>query len=76
MSSPPYKVELKVKGQPLTMEVDTGSAVSLVPEAVVAPLLFSSHMQPTLKTYTGEQIPVRGTLTVDVQYVVNGITRI
>ena len=53
------------------MEVDTGAAVSLAPESAVAPLLTSTTLQPTsiiLKTYTGEQIPVKGTLLVDVKY--------
>ena len=70
-SSPPYKAELEVNGQPLTMEVDTGAAVSLAPESAVASLLTHSTLQPTgviLKTYTGEQIPVKGTMTVDVKY--------
>ena len=70
-SSPSYKAELEVNGQPLTMEVDTGAAVSLAPESAVASLLTHSTLQPTgviLKTYTGEQIPVKGTMTVDVKY--------
>ena len=70
-SSPPYNAELQVNGPPLTMEVDTGAAVSLAPESAVASLLTHSTLQPTgviLKTYTGEQIPVKGTMTVDVKY--------
>lgn len=70
-SSPPYLVSLKVNGQPLTMEVDTGAAVSLAPESAVEALLPSVQLQPsnvTLKTYTGETIPVKGTLSVDVNY--------
>ena len=70
-SSPPYKAELQVNGEPLTMEVDTGAAVSLAPESAVASLLSSTTLQPTsiiLKTYTGEQIPVKGTLPVEVRY--------
>ena len=70
-SSPPYKVELSVNGQPLSMEVDTGAAVSIAPESAVTSLLSSSPLLPTsivLKTYTGEQIPVKGTLTVEVSY--------
>ena len=53
------------------MEVDTGAAVSLAPESAVASILDSSELQPTnivLKTYTGEQIPVKGTIVVDVKY--------
>ena len=70
-SSPPYHVELHVNDQPLTMEVDTGAAVSLAPESAVAALLSSAELQPTnivLKTYTGEQIPVKGVLSVTVKY--------
>ena len=70
-TSPPYLVSLKVNGQPLTMEVDTGAAVSLATESAVEALLPSVQLQPsniTLKTYTGETIPVKGTLSVDVDY--------
>ena len=70
-STPPYKVELKVNGQPLLMEVDTGASVSLVPESAIPSLLPSTQLQPTnivLKTYTGEQIPVKGTMSVEVEY--------
>ena len=70
-SSSPYVVELRVNGQPLTMEVDTGAAVSLAPESAVTSLLPSAIIQPSnvvLKTYTGEQIPVKGSMKVDVSY--------
>ena len=70
-SSQPYMVELQVNGQPLTMEVDTGAAMSLAPESVLADLLPFTELQKTtsvLRTYTGEQIPVKGTISVDVQY--------
>ena len=70
-SSPPYRVELQVNNHQIIMEVDTGAAVSLAPESAVASLLSISPLQPTnvvLKTYTGEQIPVKGTLSVDVKY--------
>ena len=70
-SSPPYRTELQVNGQPLTMEVDTGAVVSLAPESAIVSLLSSAELQPTnilLKTYTGEQIPVKGTVLMDVKY--------
>ena len=70
-TSPPYQVSLKVDGQPLTMEVDTGTAVSLTTESAVEALLPSVQLQPsnvTLKTYTGETISIKGTLSVDVDY--------
>ena len=70
-STPPYHVEFQENNQPLTMEVDTGAAVSLAPESAVAALPPSSELQPTnvvLKTYTGESIPVKGMLSVIVKY--------
>lgn len=70
-STTPYKVQLEVKGKPLTMEVDTGAAVSLAPESAVESLLSASELQPSnviLKTYTGEQSPVKCSLLVDVKY--------
>ena len=70
-SPPPYRVELQVNNHPIIMEVDTGAAVSLAPESAVASLLSTFSLQPTnvvLKTYTGEQIPVKGTLSVNVKY--------
>ena len=53
------------------MEVDTGAAVSLAPESVVSSLLSTTPLLPSsiiLKTYTGEQIHVKGLLTVEVKY--------
>ena len=53
------------------MEVDTSEAVSLAPESAVASLLPSAIIRPSnvvLKTYTGEQIPVKGSMNVDVSY--------
>ena len=70
-SSPPYRVELRVNDRPLCMEVDTGAAVSLAPESAVSSLLSPSALQSTdvvLKTYTGESIPVLGSLPVTVSY--------
>ena len=70
-ASPPYQVQLQVNSQPLTMEVDTGAAVSLAPESDVAALLPSAELKPSsiiLKTYTGEQIPVKGEMSVTVHY--------
>ena len=70
-SAPPYRVEFSVNGHPLSMEVDTGAAVSVAPESAITALLQTTNLEPTsvvLRTYTGEQIPVRGVLSVSVGY--------
>ena len=69
--TPPYSVEVQVNGLPLHMEVDSGAAVSLATETAVASLLTTTELHPSdtvLKTYTGERIPVKGVLRVDVEY--------
>ena len=60
---------LTVQGQPLEMEIDTGASVSIVSKRTrksvwkkrKAPL---KDTKKTLKTYTGEPVPVCGKLTV------------
>ena len=60
-----------MNGHPLIMEVDTGAGVSIAPESVLASLLPSVELKKTnvvLKTYTGQPIPVKGSITVNVDY--------
>ena len=69
--TPPIKVPLSVKGTSLTMELDTGAAVTIVSQKLYNDLL--SHLpleksQVLLKTYSGEQWPVAGEVDVRVQY--------
>ena len=69
--SSPIQVEVTINGQPLTMEVDTGAAVSLISEATVRSLFPRAKLQPStamLRTYTGEPMAVVGELSVDIQY--------
>ena len=70
-SSSPYKVKIHVNGEPLVMEVDTGSRVSPTTESDLTSLLPSIKLNQTnivLKTYTGQKIPVKGSITVNVDY--------
>ncbi len=70
-SASPYKVELHVNGHPLTMEVYTGAGVTLAPESMISPLLSSTLLKKShtvLKSYTGQEIPVKGSLSVSVDY--------
>jgi len=70
-SSCPYQVKLHVNGHPLVMEVDTGAGVSIASESEVASLLTDAQLLPSstvLKTYTGQSIPVKGRIVVNVDY--------
>ena len=53
------------------MEADIGAAVSVAPESAITALLQLAELEPStvvLRTYTGEQIAVRGVLQVSVGY--------
>ena len=72
-SSLTFQVEVSVEGNPLTMEVDTGEAVSIISNKTLnsIPNFPKLPLQPTLdtlQTYTGEIIPVLGKLSIQVEY--------
>ena len=70
-SSMPIRVLVQVAGQVLTMEVDTGAAVSIIPETVFRTKFPRGKLQPSavmLKTYTGEAMKVVGMFSARVQY--------
>ena len=57
------------------MEIDTGSAVSIISESVYKKIIFETQtseiLQQTeakLRTYSDEQLPVKGKLTCEVSY--------
>ena len=61
----------EVQGKPLQMELDTGSAVSVLPLHQYNSMFKSSKLHPTttvLKTYTGEKIQSKGVMNVEVKY--------
>ena len=69
--SKPVKVELFLDGKPLTMELDTGTAVSLVSESMYQEYCPGRQLQECktrLSTYSGESLSVLGMLEVEVQY--------
>ena len=67
-------VQLHINGTPLTMEVDTGAAVSILISALTQKQLFpKASLQQTsikliIRTYTDEATPVLGEITVEVTY--------
>ena len=70
-SNHPIQVELQLDGNAVTMEVDTGVAVSLISEHRLKQVLPKAAIYNTavvLQNYTSERIPVIGELQVMVQY--------
>ena len=70
-SSSPITVVLDVNNKKVSMEVDTGAAVSVISEATKACLFPNIKVNDTpviLTTYTGEQMAVIGEVSVTVTY--------
>ena len=70
-SSKPIIAEVELNGTLVSMEVDTGAAVSLMSQAVQERLFSQATLQATttnLRTYTGEAMEVIGKLPVTVTY--------
>ena len=70
-------VQLQINGTPLSMEIDTGAAVSIISEQTqrnLFPDVTLQHSRIKLRTYTGEPMPVLGEMTVDVTYRQNHYT--
>ena len=70
-SSHPILVEVQVDGQELTMEIDTGAAVSIISEQELKKVLPDAEIKETnvkLRTYTSERIPLLGVTQVTVKY--------
>ena len=65
---PPYRVNVKVNGVPVTMEIDTGSAVSLINKKSLISLPKIEPCTSTFKTYTGETIRVLGKFMARVEH--------
>ena len=70
-SSKPIIAEVELNGTLVSMEVDMGTAVSLMSQAVQERLFSQATLQATttnLRTYTGEAMEVTGKLPVTVTY--------
>ena len=67
----PIIVTLEVNGVQLPMEVDTGAAVSVISSTTRDKFFPKCSLRSTmavLTTYTGEQMPLAGKITVEVSY--------
>ncbi|XP_028403427.1 uncharacterized protein K02A2.6-like [Dendronephthya gigantea] len=65
------KVLVSIEGKPVTMEVDTGAAVSIMPESVWRKLSSTKPVRKSnvkLRSYSGHEIPVLGEIDVGVVY--------
>ena len=70
----PLTVSITINGKSIPMEIDTGSAVSIISESVYKNF-FEAQTSETLQqteaklcTYSGEQLPVKGKLICEVSY--------
>ncbi|MDD9817031.1 MAG: reverse transcriptase domain-containing protein, partial [Gammaproteobacteria bacterium] len=67
----PITAQLEINGKQLTMEVDTGAAVSIISESTQKKVFSKVSLQRTsvkLRTYTDEPISVLGEMRVIVTY--------
>ena len=67
----PLTVLVTINGKPVTMEIDTGSSVSITSDSVFSSVFETATLQETevkLCTYSGEQLPVKGKITCEVSY--------
>ncbi|XP_049520664.1 uncharacterized protein LOC119444700 [Dermacentor silvarum] len=64
-----YEVQVNVEGKDICMQIDTRAAVTLIPESVrlnAFPHVKCEPSRVTLRTYTGEPVPVKGQCNVIV----------
>ena len=69
----PLYVEVSLNSAPLSMQVDTGASATTISSSTYSTLWEVpppplSETKATLETYTGEVIPVSGTLKTHVSY--------
>ena len=70
-NSKPIELEVEVQGKTISMELDTGAAVSLISEKTYQKFFSDVSLQKSmvkLKSYSGEDIPVMGQTEVLVKY--------
>ena len=69
--SKPYRVDIGINGKPIKMEVDTGASVTIISERTLQeqwPNLQLTPSEVKIRSYSGECIPVVGTVDVVVTH--------
>ncbi|BHF78236.1 hypothetical protein SprV_0602134800 [Sparganum proliferum] len=64
----PYTITLPVNHHPVKFEIDTGSAVTLINEASLQKLPSLLPASSTFRSYTGQNVEVRGVFTAEVEH--------
>nr|VZI25197.1 unnamed protein product [Spirometra erinaceieuropaei] len=64
----PYTITLPVDHHPVKFEMDTGSAVTLINEASLQKLPSLLPASSTFRSYTGQNVDVRGVFTAEVEH--------
>nr|VZI27167.1 unnamed protein product [Spirometra erinaceieuropaei] len=64
----PYTITLPVDHHPVKFEIDTGSAVTLINEASLPKLPSLLPASSTFRSYTGQNVDVRGVFTAEVEH--------
>ena len=69
-STKPLVVSMTLNDKEIPMEIDTGSAVTVLPESTYRSILTEPLQESTIKlcTYSGEQLEVKGTAMCKVKY--------
>ena len=68
MSPAAMLVDVLIEGKRLSMEVDTGVAVSVMLRDTLLPQAILSKTRLRLWTFTGEKLPLAGMVRVNVSY--------
>ena len=67
----PYNVRVCIGSEPITMELDTGASLSTIGEKVYRDKLSRYKLRKSevkLRSYTGDRVPVLGSIKVPVRY--------
>ena len=69
-STKPLVVSMTLSDKEITMEIETGSAVIVLPESIYRAISTESLQESTIKlcTYSGEKLEVKGTAMCKVEY--------